>query len=102
MIRKIGILGILVILIIPVIATTIMAQENETEEFETNWKVIIAIGRINVCFEDKIISGFAIIGYTAGEILVLERINIKFDGIPLFINNGLMFSFCFYKSADTI
>jgi hypothetical protein len=99
MMKKIGIIAIVTIMLIPLVSTPTLSSEIEENELDFRWKVLVVIGRINVCFDEKTISGFALVGYTAGETLVLERIDIQFDGIPLFINNGLLFSFCFYKSA---
>jgi hypothetical protein len=100
-----GVFGIAVLFMIPILATPTLAlrvEENDADDLEINWKMLIVIGRITVCFEDKVISGFALIGYTDGETLIMERINIEFAGIPIFINNGLLFSFCFYKPANSV
>ena len=90
---------------IPVIANptfAINSEEYADEELDIQWKLLIVVSRINVCLQDKVISGFALIGYTDGEMLVFERVNIPFDGLPLFINNGLLSSFCFYKPATNL
>ena len=101
--KIVGVVGIALFLMIPVVVTPVVGTTIEEDNFndvEIKWKLLLVIGRINVCFDESVISGFALVGYTAGEILVVERININFEGIPLFINNGLFFSFCFYKPAD--
>ena len=102
--KIVGIFGILLILMIATFFTPAIGlgvDQKGFENLESKWEILIVIGRINICFEEKVISGFALIGYTAGETLTFENINIEYEGLPLFVNNGLFFSFCFYKPADT-
>ena len=90
------------LVLIPVIVTPSLAieeEENINEELGIQWKILMVIGRINVRVLENKITGFAFVGYTNGDLLIFERINIQFEGIPLFINNGLLFSFCFYKAV---
>ena len=97
-----GVVGIAMLVLIPVIVTPSLAIEEEeyiNEELGIQWKILMVIGRINVRVLENKITGFAFVGYTNGELLIFERINIQFEGIPLFINNGLLFSFCFYKAV---
>ena len=75
-------------------------NENELEEFELKWKMLIAIGIINVSLEEKAINGFALIGYTAGEILMFEQISIQFEGIPIVVTHSLFYTYCLYKPAE--
>jgi len=103
--KIIGLSGILLVLLIPVIANPILAvnlEEYNADDLELRWKLLIAIGRVNISFDDKILYGFVLVGYTNGETLIFESINIPFDGIPLFINNGLFFSFLLYKPATNL
>lgn len=86
------------VLVTPVVGTTI--EEDNFNDVEIKWKLLLAIGKINYCFEDEIISGFVLIGYNAGEMLTFKRINSDYEGLPLIINNGLFFTFCYYKSID--
>ena len=97
--KKNFIIATIVIFLIPLVSTRTLSSSIEENELDFNWKILLVVGRINICFEEKIISGFALVGYTAGKTMVFERINIPFEGIPLFINNGLLFSFCFYNAA---
>ena len=90
--KLLGVLGIVLILIgsifiIPVVGMGF--EEESVDDLRIRWKILLVIGRVKVCFEDKIISGFVLIGYTAGEIITFDSINIKYDGIPLIYNNGL-------------
>ena len=97
-----GVVGIAMLVLIPVIVTPSLAieeEENINEELGIQWKILMVIGRINVRVLENKITGFAFVGYTNGNLLIFERINIQFEGIPLFINNGLLFSFCFYKAV---
>jgi hypothetical protein len=98
-----GYFGIILILIFSIFAISAVGMEVEEENFndlEIKWKILLVIGRVNICFDDKIISGFALIGYVAGEILTFEDLNIKYEGIPLIYNNGLFSTFLLYKPAD--
>lgn len=97
-----AVFGVVLLFVIPVLASPSLAiDENEyaTEELGIQWKILLVMGRINVRFLENKITGFAFVGYTNGQILLFERIDIQFEGIPLFINNGLIFSFCFYKAG---
>lgn len=103
--KIIGVSGILLVILIPVIANPILAVnmvDHDADELELRWKLLIAIGRVNISFDDKVLYGFVLVGYTNGETLIFESINIPFDGIPLFINNGLLFSFLLYKPATNM
>lgn len=75
-------------------------NENELEEFELKWKMLIAIGIINVSLEEKAINGFALIGFNAGEIIIFEKINIQFEGIPIVVTHSLFYTYCLYKPAE--
>ena len=101
--KLLGVVGMIFFLMIPVIVTPVLGtpiEDDNLNDVEIKWKLLFAIGRINYCFEDKIISGFVLIGYNAGEMLTFEIININYEGLPMIINNGLFFTFCFYKPID--
>lgn len=74
-------------------------DKSDLEYPELKWKFIIAIGRIDICFQEKVIDGFVLFGYTAGEIITLEEIYIEFELFPILLSNGLFFTSCFYKEA---
>lgn len=95
-----GVFGIVLIFMITALVSPTIGMGVEEEDLEIKWKILIGIGRINICLKEKVINGFILIGYTAGETLKSENINIKFEGLPLFIYNGLFFAHCYYKPAD--
>lgn len=94
------IFGIVIILVGSIFVTTALGSniEEDFEEINLKWKAFIAIGRIDICFDEKIMDGLVIIGYNAGETLIFEQVYIEFDGIPILFSNGLLFTFCLYKS----
>ena len=98
-----GVFGIVLILMITALVTPTIGtgfDEEDFEDLEIKWKILIVIGNIGICLKEKVISGFVLIGYTVGETLTNELINIKFEGLPIFIFSGLFFAFCFYKPVD--
>ena len=70
------------------------------KELELNRKILLVIGGvINICWAEKELYGFGIIIYTNGNTSYMTNYTIKFEGIPLFINNLFLIGFCFYKPA---
>ena len=95
-----GVFGIVSIILITALVPPTIGMGVEEEDLGIKWKILICIGNIDICLQDKVISGFVLIGYTAGETLKSENIFIKYEGLPLFIFNGLFFAHCYYKPAD--
>jgi hypothetical protein len=101
--KKIKITLIISILFSSFLITPVFGQELENKlspNQNSDWKIIIAIGLINVNSQKKEINGFVVIGYNAGETITLQTINIKYDGIPFVITKSLFYIFCIYKEAD--
>ena len=102
--KTIGIIGIIcMFLSISLITPAMQIDNNEgTDQSQQlfNWKIIIALGRINVCFEENVIDGIVLIGYIAGEVTTLVPISIEFEGRPIIFSNGLLFTCILYKTAD--
>ena len=102
--KKIGICLIITLLVSTAIISPVTAYENEQNQISRqnlNLRVLIAIGLININTVNKEIKGFVIIGYNAGETLMFETINIKYDGIPLIITKSLFYILCIYKEIET-
>lgn len=97
--RTYGIFGIVLILIISALASPCIGLEIDDQE-SLKWKILIVIGIIDVCFDEKVISGFGFIGYNARDLIILERINIQFEGIAIVVTHTLFYTFCIYNPVD--
>ena len=94
---------ITILTLIICISQTLPALELETEESVENnetiqLKIFFAIGLIDVEFDDDTINGFVIIGYSAGEIILLKRVNIEVEGNLFVITHGLFTTLVLYRS----
>ena len=97
------IFGIIILFISSFFISPCLANESELDfdNLELNWKVLIVIGGIiKICWEDNELYGFGVFIYTYGETSMLTNYNIKFQGIPLVIKNGILLSYGFYKPSD--
>jgi len=95
--------GIVFILIGTIFITPALGNNinEDFEELKLNRKILLVVGGgINVCWIDKELYGYGIMVYTNGNTSFFTNYTIKFEGIPLFINNYILFAFCFYKPAD--
>jgi hypothetical protein len=101
--KPLGVFGIVLILIGSLFVTPVLgiSSNEDFEESGIDIKILFVIGgRIKVCLEQKVLYGFGVIVYTDGETSILKNFNISFVGLPFFVNNLILFSFCFYISAD--
>jgi hypothetical protein len=101
--KKLCIFGIIILLINSFFISTSLANqvEEDFEELELNWKILVVIGGIiKICWDENELYGFGVITYTDGETSLMSSYNIKFQGIPLVIKNGILLSYGFYKSVD--
>ena len=96
-----GIFGIILILSGSTFITPSLGVNVEDNFEDLELKILFVIcGRIKVCMDEKELYGFGLIVYNGGETSVFERYNIKFQGFPFFVNNGILISFCIYIPAD--
>ena len=103
--KKIGIYIIITLLISTAIISPVIAYENEEDQItqqNQNLRLLLAIGLINVNSANKEIKGFVIVGYNAGETIMFQTINIKYEGFPLVITKSLFYIFCIYKEAEFV
>jgi hypothetical protein len=64
--------------------------KREEQKFNAELKVI---GLIRIDSENYEIKGFVLFGNIEGESVFFERINIKYDGRPIFVSNPMPFIF---------
>jgi len=95
--KMIGIFGILMLLIV----ASLIPQAIGKEENQDLDKTLFAIGFIHIDPHSYEINGFVLFGNNAGQTLLFEKINIRYDGSPIFVSNPLPLIFNIkYNSAE--
>ncbi len=86
MVRKvigIVIVGLLIATMIPLgSAQSQESKEKANSEYESK---LFAIGFIRIQSDTCEITGFALVGMNTGQLLVLQKIDIQYDGTPIMV-----------------
>ena len=95
-----GILTISSILIISTIITPVLGyqiEDYQNDQQNIDLKLLLTFGLVTISNDEKLISGFVLIGYIGGEIIALQQINIEFEGFVLPIYRSLFITVLIYN-----
>lgn len=95
-----GILTLSSIFIISTMITPVLGyqiEEFQNDQQNIDLKLLLTIGLVTISNDEKLISGFVIIGYIGGEIITFQLINIEFEGFALPIYRSLFITVLIYN-----